>query len=66
MTKRPCHICGSTHWPSSTTTCPICIGEDEAERDDHDGDDVDLNQNSTGQPKRTLNDTYAQQTPRHT
>ena len=33
MSKRPCHLCGSTNWPSSTTTCPICIGEDEAAHD---------------------------------
>jgi hypothetical protein len=42
--KSPCHICGSTNWPSSTTTCPLCIGEDEAERDDYDGDEIDNDQ----------------------
>jgi len=41
--KSPCHICGSTNWPSSTTTCPLCIGDDEAERDDYDGDEINTN-----------------------
>jgi len=42
--KSPCHICGSTNYPSSTTTCPLCIGDDEAERDDYDGDEIDKNE----------------------
>jgi len=50
--KSPCHICGSTNYPSSTTTCPICIGEDEAERDDYDGDgdgdEIDTNAKNAG------------------
>jgi hypothetical protein len=46
--KSPCHICGSRNYPSSTTTCPLCIGEDEAERDDYDGDEIDTKAKSAG------------------
>ena len=38
MTKRPCHFCGSTNWPSDTTTCPLCFGDPDPEPD-YDEDD---------------------------
>ena len=38
MNKRPCHLCGSTNWPSDTTTCPLCFGDLEPEPD-YDDDD---------------------------
>ena len=40
MTKRPCHFCGSTNWPSDTTTCPLCFGDPDPEPD-YDEDDCD-------------------------
>ena len=39
MSKRPCHLCGSTNWPSPTTTCPLCFGEPEPEPDYDEDDD---------------------------
>lgn len=33
MKKRPCHLCGSTNWPSPTTTCPLCVGDADPELD---------------------------------
>lgn len=33
MKKRPCHLCGSTNWPSPTTTCPLCVGDADPEPD---------------------------------
>ena len=38
MNKRPCHLCGSTNWPSDTTTCPLCFGDPDPEPD-YDEDD---------------------------
>ena len=40
MNKRPCHLCNSTHWPSPTTTCPLCFGDPDPEPD-YDEDDYD-------------------------
>lgn len=40
MKKRPCHLCGSTSWPSDTTTCPLCFGDPDPEPD-YDEDDYD-------------------------
>ena len=40
MNKRPCHLCGSTNWPSDTTTCPLCVGDADPEPD-YDEDDYD-------------------------
>ena len=42
MKKRPCHLCGSTHWPSDTTTCPLCFGEPDPEPDYDEEADIDL------------------------